>query len=170
MAEIPTKADLLKNKKKDAPIEGDFLKAGEQPETLDIPPQPEKETKARTNTRKPREKKDSGPEYKINKQELSGWLMIGHKFTAGTLDAPFLDIEKDEAEQMAGAIADVARHYNLGLSQKQMDWLKLVGVASAIYGGRAFAYLKAQELARQQAAAEYTRQAAALNPDNIILQ
>lgn len=161
------KASLENNEPKEPTIEGEFL--GKQ-ETLEIPEQPQKETRAKTGTRKPREKKYSGPEYKINKTELAGWLMMGHKFAASTLDAPILDIEKDEAEQLAGALADVARHYNLGLSQKQMDWLKLIGTSAAIYGARAFAFLKAQELARQQAAAEYQRQTAALNPDNIILQ
>lgn len=50
-------------------------------------------------------------------------------------------MDKDEAENVANASANVLRHYDVGQqSQKAIDWIALIFALLAVYGTRAMAY------------------------------
>jgi len=55
------------------------------------------------------------------------------------LKAPELEIEKDEAKQLATAAGNVMRHYDVRTTQKALDWAALGVCAGTIYGGRLIA-------------------------------
>lgn len=51
---------------------------------------------------------------------------------------PELQLDEDEAKKLADATANVARHYNISVSQKTLDWSNFVTAISSIYGTRLF--------------------------------
>lgn len=54
--------------------------------------------------------------------------------------APEMAMDRDEAKELAKAITDVNRHYNIRLlDQKMTDWVCLLQVVGIAYGGRLMA-------------------------------
>jgi hypothetical protein len=51
---------------------------------------------------------------------------------------PDIELNDKEAAQLAEGIANVARHYELGASQKMIDWANLLSVAAMVYGSRIY--------------------------------
>jgi hypothetical protein len=54
---------------------------------------------------------------------------------------PIIALDNDEAKQLSDAIQEVARHYPVGLTEKQLAWANLLMVAGSIYGTRVAAVM-----------------------------
>jgi hypothetical protein len=55
----------------------------------------------------------------------------------GAIIAPELAIGEDDAKELASSIHAVNRHYNVRMfDEKTQDWLNLIMIAGAMYGGR----------------------------------
>ena len=68
--------------------------------------------------------------------------MLTHSGMAFAFKAPELEIDKQEADVMTASLLKVSRHYpNVAIPAKTLDWLNLIGVMGACYGGR-FARIK----------------------------
>lgn len=52
---------------------------------------------------------------------------------------PEFALSEDESKRMASAAADVAKHYNIAATEKQMAWLNLAMCGGSIYGPKFFA-------------------------------
>lgn len=52
---------------------------------------------------------------------------------------PELRLDEEEAKKLADATANVARHYNIAISQKTLDITNLITAVSTIYGSRIMA-------------------------------
>lgn len=67
-------------------------------------------------------------------------LFAAHAFLAGLSGVDILAIEKSEADQVGGAIQQVARHYDIpGVNTKTVDWVRLARTLGMVYGTRLFA-------------------------------
>lgn len=67
-------------------------------------------------------------------------MLLGvHSGLAALLKAPSLELEDDEAKSLAVAAARVAAHYDLGGSQKMVDWGMLLTTIGSVYGTRLIA-------------------------------
>lgn len=85
-----------------------------------------------------------------------------HAIAAGALSAPELAIDGEEAKLIAGATAEVARHYNIAPDEKTQAWINLAMALGAVYGPRAFVMLnKPKRSAATAAAAPFGAAAAA---------
>jgi hypothetical protein len=62
-----------------------------------------------------------------------------HQILASVTKTPEFALEMAEANSLATAIANVARHYDVGATQKTLDWTNLVSTMTVIYGTRIFA-------------------------------
>lgn len=73
-----------------------------------------------------------------------------HAIVSTAFKAPKIAVEKNEAGQLAGAIAKVMAHYGdiPGLNEKTLDWIGLFGTCAVIYGPR----LMAARIEREHAA------------------
>jgi len=58
--------------------------------------------------------------------------------TSAALGIPELQLEKEESQALASAIAEVSSHYNTAISAETMAWINLAAVGASIYGPRAF--------------------------------
>lgn len=65
-------------------------------------------------------------------------LLSIHGMMAAALKTPELALEKDEAQAMATAIAEVSRHYPMTIDPKTMAWINLASCASMVYGPRLY--------------------------------
>ena len=72
-------------------------------------------------------------------------MLSGHAMLAAMVKVPELAIDPAEAQSLAKAAANVARHYDLGASQKTLDWISLGTVIASIYGPRAIAMFLAEK-------------------------
>lgn len=97
-------------------------------------------------TRKPRSDRGRprGQARKKESVDISGLiaenLFACHAFLAGLSGKDILRIEEKEAEQVGGAIQNVARHYDIpGVDQKTVDWIRLARTLGMVYGTRLFA-------------------------------
>lgn len=65
---------------------------------------------------------------------------------------PEIVIDQSEADSIAKAANNVARHYNVETTQKTLDWVSLFGALGMVYGTRfgAFMLRKRQEKMEQQ--------------------
>ncbi len=63
-------------------------------------------------------------------------LLSVHSALAVLLKNPKLNLTEDEAKQLAKASANVARHYNVPVTAKVMDWTTLIVVCASIYPSR----------------------------------
>jgi len=54
------------------------------------------------------------------------------------LKSPELALQQTEADALAGAIAEVEKHYSVSLSPETRAWLGLATVGAMIYGPRAY--------------------------------
>ena len=65
---------------------------------------------------------------------------------AAAIKEPSLALDPEEAKRLAIAAGNVARHYDLGASQKTLDWMALAVALGSIYGTRAVAiYMNRKE-------------------------
>ena len=67
---------------------------------------------------------------------LENILFNMHFMLAGITRVSELAIDNSEATMLAGAINNVARHYDMGATQKQLDWTNLFMAVGMIYGTR----------------------------------
>lgn len=58
---------------------------------------------------------------------------------AAIAKVPELELDQSEADALARAVANVARHYNLKASSKAVDWTGLIMCIGTVYGSRAVA-------------------------------
>lgn len=65
-------------------------------------------------------------------------LLSAHAMLAAATKQPGLALEKDEAEQLAKAVAEVAKHYDTSVDPKHLAWFNLVAIVAMIYGPRIF--------------------------------
>jgi len=72
---------------------------------------------------------------------------------AGITRVSELEMEQEEASKLAGAMANVARHYDMQASAKAMDWTNLIFVAGSLYGTR-FAAIRLRRIMEKAEAAE----------------
>lgn len=63
-------------------------------------------------------------------------LLSVHSALAVLLKNPKLNLTEDEAKQLAKASANVARHYDIPVTAKVMDWTTLIVVCASIYPSR----------------------------------
>lgn len=73
-----------------------------------------------------------------------------HEIMAKVTGSPLLKIDRTEANAMAKAIGEVAKHYPVKIDPKTAAWANLVTVAGAVYGPRIMA---GRMLAKQAAEA-----------------
>lgn len=76
---------------------------------------------------------------KAAKVDISGiekLLFSTHMMFAGFAKTPELAIDPAEAKTLAEATANVARHYNVAISEKTQDWANFLMALGAIYGTR----------------------------------
>ncbi len=59
-----------------------------------------------------------------------------HTMLAMMTKVPELMMSEMEAKTLATSIANVSRHYDVGATQKTMDWANLAFVGASIYGTR----------------------------------
>lgn len=59
---------------------------------------------------------------------------------AGALKIEELALDADESKALAGAINEVASHYDITPDPKVVAWAGLIGVCASIYGPRVAAY------------------------------
>ena len=55
---------------------------------------------------------------------------------AAATKVPELELSKEECDKLSMAANNVARHYNLGMTEKQMDWAHLFMALGTVYGTR----------------------------------
>lgn len=70
---------------------------------------------------------------------IEAMLLSTHMMLAAVTKTKELQLDPQEAKQIANATANVARHYDLGASQKAIDWAALMNVCALAYGTRFFA-------------------------------
>lgn len=58
---------------------------------------------------------------------------------SGVAKCPELELDSDEAKQVAAAYANVARHYNFSVNEKAADWYNLMTVCGAVFGSKIIA-------------------------------
>ncbi|WWT37957.1 assembly protein [Enterobacteria phage PRDcanary] len=63
-----------------------------------------------------------------------------HMMAASALKVEELALDEKEAEALAGAVQEVASHYDISPDPKVMAWAGLIGVCASIYGPRVAAY------------------------------
>lgn len=78
-----------------------------------------------------------GPQIDIN--GLEKILLSGHAMLAGIAKTPELELDAMEAKDLATAAAAVARHYDMTMTAKAMDWTNLIMTLGAVYGTRLMA-------------------------------
>lgn len=66
-------------------------------------------------------------------------LISAHTILASFTKTPELALDKEEAKQVATAVANVSRHYDVQASEKAMDWTNLFMALGMVYGTRLYA-------------------------------
>lgn len=70
---------------------------------------------------------------------LSAIFLSSHQLLAAIAKSPELAIDEIEAKNLAAGVSNVARHYNMGTTQKTLDWFNLFQALALVYGTRIFA-------------------------------
>lgn len=70
---------------------------------------------------------------------------------AGIIKTPELAFTEDESKRMATGMCNVARHYNVQMAEKTMDWVNLLMCCGMIYGGKFAAVNMRQKTQRAHA-------------------
>ena len=93
-------------------------------------------------------------------------LLAVHNGLAAVTGAPEFAIDQEEAEGLAKAAANVARHYNTPkMAQKTIDWLTLGSTLGAVYGTRIAAYrLRTADQRREAREREALRRRGGVKP------
>ena len=69
------------------------------------------------------------------------------------LKNPLIEINKSEAEKLASALANVAKHYDFKVNPAVMAWVQLIGVGAAVYGPRIALTMSVKKAAKKEQAA-----------------
>lgn len=75
----------------------------------------------------------------ISAEGIERLLLSIHAGISTITKTPELMLEKEEANNLAVCTANVARHYDLGQTEKAMDWTSLFIALGAVYGTRVIA-------------------------------
>lgn len=67
---------------------------------------------------------------------------------AAMTKSPAFAITENEAQSMASAANNVARHYDMGATQKQLDWINLVMTLGGVYAPRMMMAKREKKAAR----------------------
>lgn len=87
---------------------------------------------------RPRGSRSSKKASPLDINAIEMLLFSTHAMLAGITKVPEIALTQDEAKQIAVATGNVARHYDLRQTQKQMDWAALLVSLGTIYGGKVF--------------------------------
>lgn len=89
---------------------------------------------------RPRGSRNSGTNKtaSLDLDGLSATLFSLHMMGASLLSSPTLALEEDESKNLAKAIKNVQRHYDMPITEKALDWMNLFGVMGMVYGPRIF--------------------------------
>jgi len=88
--------------------------------------------------RKRRSRTSKGVPMDVN--AIEALLLSIHMGLSSFLKVPELALDPKEAESLAKAAANVARHYDLpDMPQKTIDWANLIMTIAAVYGTRVMA-------------------------------
>ncbi len=102
-------------------------------------------------TDKNQTQRTDGKKERITARQLGG-MVFGVTVTAAELSGiEALEIEKEEADEIAGAILDVMSHYDFQASAKAVAWANLVGVLCATYGVKVLQALRKTKVADTEA-------------------
>lgn len=63
-------------------------------------------------------------------------LLSSHDMLAAMMKAPAIALDKEEANNLARSISNVARHYDIVATEKTLDWTALFMALGMIYGPR----------------------------------
>jgi hypothetical protein len=77
-------------------------------------------------------------------------LLSVHQMGAAVLSVPELQLDKSEASQLAQAISEVAKYYNIEADEKTVAWVNLSMCGLTVYGTRALAYHNRMQAERRQ--------------------
>lgn len=80
-------------------------------------------------------------------------LFSMHNLLATVSNTQELALDKTESKMLAEGVANVARHYDLGATQKSIDWANLIQCVGLIYGTRIYAIRSRVQKERRDAAA-----------------
>lgn len=109
--------------------------------------------------RKPGSKNSKGAQT-IPVEGFASILFQSHAMLAALTKTQEMELAPDEAMNLAQAIANVSRHYDVQLAAKTIDWTNLLMAAATVYGTRLMAM-------RMRVAAERkARPPKSVNPTN----
>lgn len=80
-----------------------------------------------------------GKETPLSVDGVSAILVSVHTILAAFIKVPELALDPREADEMAKAAANVARHYDVSASVKTLDWVNLATTCATVYGTRIYA-------------------------------
>ncbi len=90
---------------------------------------------------------------KISRADLASKLSGAHQLAALATGLPILQLDKQEADEYAGAILEVAKYHSITLDGKLFAWIQLAATVGTIYGTRILMLRRM----RAEAIAEYSR-------------
>lgn len=89
--------------------------------------------------RKPGSRNSAKAAGSLDVNGVEAILFSTHQLLASLAQTPEMAIDKMEANTLAIGIANVARHYDMGATQKSLDWANLISVVGMVYGTRIYA-------------------------------
>ena len=78
-------------------------------------------------------KKSNAP---LDVNGLEAILLSAHAMLAGLTQTEAMKIDQEESHQLAVGISNVARHYDVGATEKTLDWCNLFMALGVVYGPR----------------------------------
>lgn len=99
------------------------------------------------------EKKAASASKVLKPEDIAPYILMGHMVVANKV--PEFAISQDEANRLALAICNYARHSKLNISPQKADLMMLIGVVLMIEGPRAVAAVQRKK--REKAAYEATQ-------------
>jgi hypothetical protein len=86
---------------------------------------------------------------RLESLKISDLLYSVHVMLAEMTKVREFEVDKDECEKLAEAIAGVSKYYVTAFDPKRVAWLNLAVIAGGIYGTRIFAYRNRKELEKR---------------------
>lgn len=87
---------------------------------------------------------------KLSVEGVTALLLSIHTMGAAALKTPELALTEGEAQSMASAVANVARHYPTQIDPRVLDWSNLIMCLGMAYGPRLYNIRERQEQERRQ--------------------
>ena len=84
-------------------------------------------------------------------KSINSLLYSVHLMLSVALKTPEIALTEQESEMLGDATARVARHYNIGASEKVIDWGNFAIAAATVYGSRIFLVKSRKTMERQAA-------------------